>query len=114
MPIYFEAVNLLFIFVVVALGWYYWVNRLRMEEMSRRLILVGIMFSVHELSFLLHDKVVYQLTEIMLMIALFYALIFVTDVNKKVTETTQKLEEAEIDHAELMKRLELIKDKTGE
>ena len=114
MSVYFEAVNLLFIFVIVLLGWYYIVNRRRMEEMSRRLILVGIMFSVHELSFLLHDNVLYQLTGIMLMITLFYALIFVTNVNKKVTETTQRLEESEIDHAKLMKRLELIKDKTGE
>jgi len=114
MAIYFEAANLLFIFVIVALAWYYIVNRHRMEEMSRRLILVGIMFSGHELSFLLQDTVIYQLTGIMLMVTLFYALIFVTDVNKEVVETTQKLEEAEIDHAALMKRLERIKDQTGE
>ncbi len=113
MHLNYESFNLIFVVAVVFLSGYYLKHRNTLDEMSRRLILVGVMFCAHELSFLLHDASIFQLTEVLLIIVLFYALIYVTEVNKKVTATAQSLEDAKEAHDELVKRLEVIKEKTG-
>ncbi len=113
MSLNYESINLLFGVAVIILGWYYLKHRDTMEEMSRRLILVGIMFSTHELSFLLYDDTIFQLTEVLLIIVLIYALLYVTEVNKKVTATAKSLEDAKEAHDALISRLEVIKEKSG-
>ncbi len=109
----YELIHLFNGIAIIFLDWYYLKHQAIMDELSKRLILVGIMFSAHELSYLLHDPLIYQLTDVLFIVVLIYALTYIIEINKSVQEAAKKLEEAKKTNVQLMKRLEIIKEKTG-
>jgi hypothetical membrane protein len=88
------------IFVLLA---YYLLRAKRLDEISRRLLLVGFFFAIHELSFFLNDPLIFELTNTLFFIVMFYALVYIASMSKRL----EKKEEAD---AEMLARLEKLRE----
>lgn len=77
---------------------YYFMTHKTLDELSRRLLLTGFFFGIHELTFFLGDSFVYELTKILFFITLFYSLIFLIRHNAILKE---RLEEQKVRNKEL-------------
>lgn len=73
--------NVAFSLGILAILIYYIVVHRTMDELSRRFLLAGFFFGVHELTFFLGDAFVYELTKMLFFVALFYSLISVVTQN---------------------------------
>jgi hypothetical membrane protein len=82
---------------------YYLLRAKRLDEISRRLLLVGFFFAIHELSFFLNDPMVFELTNTLFFIVMFYALVYIASMNKRL----EKKEEADV---EMLGRLEKLRE----
>jgi hypothetical protein len=101
------ATNLCFSVVVLVLFVYYLGRHRRLDELSRRLLLMGFFLGVHELTSFLHDPLIYELTKVIFFLTMFYALLYVVSNNVRVTE---RLEQQMREFDEIKKRLDIIKE----
>lgn len=100
------ALNLGLGVIIVILCAYYIARRRRLDALSRRLVLVGLFYAIHEMSFFLFDPVIYELTKTLFFLTLFYALAYIISMNLKIEKG---LEEREKFAVEMKKRLERLK-----
>lgn len=98
-----RLVNYVFIAGILILLSFYLLRAKRLDEVSRRLLLVGFFFAVHELSFFLNDPLVFELTNTLFFIVMFYALVYIASMN-------QRLEKKEKADEELLQRLEKLRE----
>jgi Ca2+/Na+ antiporter len=89
-----------------------------MDELSRRFLLAGFFFAVHELTFFLGDDFVYELTKMLFFVTLFYSLLFVVTQNsnlqkeledqkarnKKLKEMTEEITQSWLEEKEERKK----------
>ncbi len=87
--IFFSA-NMGIIGVVVVLLIVYIAKAKRMDELTRRFLLVGFFLAVHELSYFLLNGLIYELTKTLFFITLFYAFAFVINMHVKSAESIQE------------------------
>jgi Ca2+/Na+ antiporter len=99
------ATNIFFTFVVFALYILYVVRHRKIDELSRRFILAGFFFGVHELTFFLGDPFVYELTKMLFFMALFYSFLSVVTQNMSLKK---ELDEQKERNAKLKERAEEI------
>ncbi len=105
------ALNVALVVIVFSILLYYLANSKKLDELSRRILLVGFFLSVHELTFFLLNPFVYELTKTIFYMTLFYVLIYLITVNK---ETNKRLMEAEELGNELKRRVERrVKENIG-
>lgn len=97
-----RLINYVLIAGIFALLAYYLLRAKRLDEISRRLLLVGFFFAIHELSFFLDDSLVFELTNTLFFIVMFYALVYIASMSKRL----EKKEEAD---AEMLERLEKLR-----
>ena len=83
--IFFSA-NMGIIGVVAVLLVVYIAKGKKMDELTRRLLLVGFFLAVHELSYFLLNELIYELTKTLFFITLFYAFAFVINMHVQNTE----------------------------
>jgi RsiW-degrading membrane proteinase PrsW (M82 family) len=102
--------NIGFTVIVVILCLYYIMRSKRLDELARRLLLVGFFFAVHELSFFLFDTFIYELTKTLFFLTLFYALVYIISVNAQINK---RLEKEERISKELKERLSRLKEEVG-
>ncbi|MFQ5887179.1 MAG: hypothetical protein ACE5HY_00610 [Candidatus Hydrothermarchaeales archaeon] len=88
--------------VLLLILYYIRVSRL-LEEWERRILVAVLFFAVHELSFFLNEAFIYQLTNMLFIIALLYSLAYVFSFERKLKE----LEEL---RGELLKYLEEVRE----
>ncbi len=81
---------------------YYLMRGRHIDALSRKFILAGFFFAVHQLSVSLADEIIYELTKVAFFIVFFYAIAGIVSTH---AETIKKLEEAEQMHAILKERL---------
>lgn len=96
-----------FTVVTVAIGAFCLVKIRKLDGLSRRFLLAGFFYSVHELSFFLNDPALFELTKVMFFLIFFYSLVQIISLDE---ETRKRLEEAKQLNAEMMKRLERLKE----
>jgi len=96
-----------FTVITVAIGAFCIVKIRKLDGLSRRLLLAGFFYSVHELSFFLNDPALFELTKVMFFLIFFYSLVNIISLDE---ETRKRLEEAEWLNAETKKRLERLKE----
>jgi len=101
-----EIANAAFGLVVLAMLLYYLKFHRTLDELSRRFLVAGFFFGIHELTFFLGSTFVYELTKTLFFITLFYSLMFVVRHNSSLNE---KLAEQETFNAELKERLKDLK-----
>lgn len=73
--------NVVFSITVIALLFYYIIGHKTIDELSRRFLLAGFFFGVHELTFFLGDDFIYELTKMLFFLSLFYSLLYVVTQN---------------------------------
>lgn len=76
------ALNIVFTIAVFVIYFYYIAAHKSLDELSRRFLLSGFFFVIHELTFFLGDAFVYELTKVLFFISLFYSLLFVVTQNQ--------------------------------
>lgn len=103
--ILFEKVS--FTVVTVAIGAFCIVKIRKLDGLSRRFLLAGFFYSVHELSFFLNDPALFELTKVMFFLIFFYSLVHIISLDE---ETRKRLGETERLNAETKKRLERLKE----
>ncbi len=96
-----DFITMLLIFTIVALTIYYLKKKSRLEEWQRRILIVSIFYAVHQLSFYL-DELVFQLTNMLFIISLFYAIVQVFAFESRVAKL-------ESERKDFVKRLEKIR-----
>ncbi len=65
----------------------------RTEEWERRIIILVLFFAIHELTFFLEDAFISQLTNMLFVISLLYALLYVFSFEKKLAEIEEQRKE---------------------
>jgi Ca2+/Na+ antiporter len=97
-----NLVNLGLIVIIVLAIIYFVKGTKRAQEWERRIIIIILFFSVHELAFFLEDMLVSRLTEILFAISLLYALIYILSFERK-------LKDMEDERRDFLKNLEEIR-----
>ena len=92
--------------ILVILALYYIRSFKRREKWEQRLIILALLFIVHELSFFLEERFISQLTEMLFIIGLLYALAYVFTFEKKMKDIEEQ-------RKEVLKGLEEIRDLKG-
>ncbi|RMF89993.1 MAG: hypothetical protein D6733_05015 [Methanobacteriota archaeon] len=83
-----------------------------MEEWERRILIVVLFFAIHEMSFFLGEAFIYQLTNMLFVVALLYALAYVFSFEKKLTEMEEQRKEL-LSYMEEIRDIKEIKKKLG-
>jgi hypothetical protein len=99
--------NAVFSLAVFALYFYYILVHKKVDELSRRFLLAGFFFCIHELTFFLGNDFVYELTKMLFFMALFYSLVFVVTKN---ADLKKELEEQKERNDKLKKSVEEISE----
>ncbi len=97
-----QLLSLFLLAVILFSSFYFFKKRSKSEEWQRRVLLVVIFYAIHELSFYLHESIIYQFTNIVFMVFLLYALIHVMAFERTI-------EEVKDERREILKRLEEMK-----
>lgn len=97
-----RIINYILVGGIALLVAYYLYKAKELDEVSRRLLLVGLFFAIHELSFFLKDPIVFELTNTLFFIVMFYTLVYIATMNKK-------LEMKEVSDTEMLQRLEKLR-----
>ncbi|MBU2560124.1 hypothetical protein KKA03_04435 [archaeon] len=99
------ATNIFFSFAVFAIYILYVAKHRKIDELSRRFILAGFFFGIHELTFFLGDPFVYELTKMLFFMVLFYSFLSVVTQNMGLK---RELDEQKERNAKLKERAEEI------
>jgi heme exporter protein D len=97
--------KIVFTLIVLALYVLYVLRHRRLDELSRRFLLSGFFFGIHELTFFMGDAFIYELTKMLFFISLFYSLLFIVRQN---TNLKKELEEQKARNKKLKERTEEI------
>lgn len=101
-----EIANVSLSLIVLVIALYYFAARKKLDELSRRFLLAGFFFGIHEMTFSLGDPFIQELTKTLFFLTLFYALIFIVQQNSALEKN---LSEQEKFNQDLKERLEELK-----
>jgi hypothetical protein len=85
--------TLALIFLILALTLNILLSAKKKQEWERRILVVVLFFAIHELTFFLKEPIISQLTDMLFVISLLYALMYVFAFEKKIANIEEQRKE---------------------